>query len=177
VQTQTGYYAKKFCGNDNNSTAFSNTNYKDDGGFVPAWCIIRYADILLIYAEAQNEYAGPDASVYNAVQAIRQRAGLSPFLLDAGLSKDQMRAAIRNERRVELAFEEQRFWDIRRWKIAKEIYGKMLHGVIITKNTNGTFTYTPKDVTTPYFIDAMSLLPIALKEIQVNSAMAQNPGY
>jgi hypothetical protein len=177
VQTVTGYYAKKHSGNDNNSTTFSNTNYKDDGGFVPAWSIIRYADILLMYAEAQNEYAGPDVSVYNAVQAIRQRAGLSPFALPAGLNKDQVREVVRNERRIELAFEEQRFWDIRRWKIAKSMYGKPLHGVTIVKNANGTFTYTPKEVTTPYFIDAMNFLPIALKETQVNPGMAQNPGY
>jgi hypothetical protein len=57
------------------------------------------------------------------------------------------------------------------------MYGKPLHGVTITKNTNGTFTYTPKEVTTPYFIDAMNFLPIALKETQVNPGMAQNPGY
>lgn len=177
TQTQTGYYAKKFCGNDNNSSSYSNTIFKNDGGFVPAWNIIRYADILLMYAEAQNEYAGADATVYSAVQAIRQRAGLSPFVLPASLSKEQMREAIRNERRVELAFEEQRFWDIRRWKIAKEVYGKPLHGVTVVKNTDGTFTYTSKEVTTPYFIDAMNLLPIALKEIQVNPGIAQNPGY
>ena len=80
-----------------------------------------------------------------------------------------MRELVRNERRVELSFEEQRFWDIRRWKIAKAVYGTTLHGVTITKNTNGTFTYAPKDVVTPYFTDAMYLFPIALKETQVNT--------
>lgn len=176
AQTQTGYYSKKFCGNDNNSTTYSSTNYKDDG-FVPAWCIIRYADILLMYAEAMNEFSGPDASIYSAVEAIRQRAGLVPFALPTGLSQDAMRETIRNERRIELAFEEQRFWDIRRWKIAKTVYGSMLHGVTIIKNTNGTFTYTPKEVTKPFFTDAMNLFPIILKETQVNPGLAQNPGY
>jgi hypothetical protein len=88
-----------------------------------------------------------------------------------------MRDIVRNERRVELAFEEQRFWDIRRWKIAKEVYGTMLHGVTITKDANGTFTYTPKEVITPYFADAMYLFPIAIKETQVNRGIEQNPGY
>jgi starch-binding outer membrane protein, SusD/RagB family len=177
VQTLSGYYAKKFSGNDSNSTTFSNTNYKDDGGFVPAWSIIRYADILLMYAEAQNESAGADASVYSAVEAIRKRAGLSPFALPANLDKDRMREIVRNERRIELAFEESRFWDIRRWKIAKQVYSTTLHGVTVTKNPNGTFTYTPKDLATPYFTDAMYLLPIALKETQINRDMLQNPGY
>jgi starch-binding outer membrane protein, SusD/RagB family len=176
VQTQTGYYAKKFCANDSISTNYANTFYRD-GGFVPPWSIIRYADILLMYAEAKNEYSGPDASVYAAVEKIRQRGNLSPFALPAGLTQDQMRDAVRNERRVELAFEEQRFWDIRRWKIAKAVYGTTLHGVTITKNTNGTFSYSPKDVTIPYFTDAMYLFPIAIKETQVNPGLEQNPGY
>lgn len=176
VQTQTGYYAKRFCANDSSSANYS-TTFVRDGGFIPPWSIIRYADILLMYAEAKNEYSGPDASVYAAVEKIRQRAGLSPYALPLGLSKDQMRDVVRNERRIELAFEEQRFWDIRRWKIAKSVYGTMLHGVTITKNSNGTFNYSPKNVTTPYFTDAMYLLPIAIKETQVNQGLEQNPGY
>jgi hypothetical protein len=74
---------------------------------------------LLNYAEAKNEASGPDASVYSAINAIRKRAGMPD--LEAGLSKDQMRAKIRNERRIELAFEEHRFFDIRRWKIAESL--------------------------------------------------------
>ncbi|MEO6732705.1 MAG: RagB/SusD family nutrient uptake outer membrane protein [Ferruginibacter sp.] len=176
VQTQTGYYAKKFCANDSSSANYTSTFFRD-GGFTPPWCVIRYADILLMYAEAKNEYSGPDASVYAAVEKIRQRAGLSPYTLPAGLSQAQMRDVVRNERRIELAFEEQRFWDIRRWKIAKAVYGTTLHGVTITKNANGSLTYAPKDVTTPYFTDAMYLFPIAIKETQVNRGIEQNPGY
>lgn len=176
VQTQTGYYAKKFCANDSSSATFTNTFYRDNG-FTPPWCVIRYADILLMYAEAKNEYSGPDASIYAAVEKIRQRAGLSPYTLPVGLSQAQMRDVARNERRIELAFEEQRFWDIRRWKIAKAVYGTMLHGVTIIKNTNGTFSYSPKNVAIPYFTDAMYLFPIAIKETQVNHGIEQNPGY
>ena len=88
-----------------------------------------------------------------------------------------MRDVIRNERRLELAFEEQRFWDIRRWKIAKAVYGTTLHGVTITKKSDGTFTYTRKDVATPFFSEAMYLFPIAIKETQVNPGIEQNPGY
>lgn len=176
VQTQTGYYAKKFCANDSSSANYT-TTFVRDGGFIPPWSIIRYADILLMYAEAKNEYTGPDASVYAAVEKIRQRAGLSPYALPAGLGQAQMRDVVRNERRIELAFEEQRFWDIRRWKIANAVYGTTLHGVTITKNVNGTFSYAPKEVTTPYFTNAMYLFPIAVKETQVNPGLEQNPGY
>jgi starch-binding outer membrane protein, SusD/RagB family len=176
TQTQTGYYAKKFCANDSANSTYSSIFYRDNG-FNPPWCIIRYADILLMYAEAKNEYSGPDASVFSAVEKIRQRAGLSPYALPTGLSQSQLRDIIRNERRVELCFEEQRFWDIRRWKIAKSVYGTTLHGVTIIKNTNGSFSYTLKDVVTPYFTDAMYLFPITLKETQVNPGITQNPGY
>ena len=176
VQTQTGYYAKKFCGNDSSNANYS-TTFIRDGGFIPPWCIIRYADILLMYAEAKNEFSGPDASVYAAIEKIRQRGGLTPYTLPSGLSQSQMRDVVRNERRIELAFEEQRFWDIRRWKIAKSVYGTALHGVTINRNSSGVLSYSPKAVTTPYFTDAMYLFPIAVKETQVNPGMEQNPGY
>lgn len=175
IQTKTGYYAKKFLANDANNTVFTPVLYHPS--VTPPFCLIRYADILLMYAEAQNEYSGPDATVYNAVGLVRQRAGLVPYALPTGLSQDQMRTAIRNERRVEFTYEEMRYWDIRRWKIAKTVYGTNLHGVTIVKNSNGTFTYTPITVATPYFSDAMYLLPIMNNEIIVNSNLTQNPGY
>ena len=169
VQTKTGYYSKKFVANDANSTAYSNVT--------STWTFIRYADILLAYAEAQNEFAGPSTEVYNAVQLVRQRAGLVPFALAAGLTKDQVRTIIRNERRVEFAFEEQRFYDIRRWKIAEAVYGTTLHGVKIIKNANGSFTYSPIDVVRPFFSSAMYKLPISNNEILKNRNLIQNEGY
>ena len=88
-----------------------------------------------------------------------------------------MREYIRTERRIELAFEESRFWDIRRWKIADKVYSTMLHGMKIEKEEDGTFSYTPTEIIKPYFSKEMYLQPIALKEIQVNDNMQQNPGY
>lgn len=176
VQTQTGYYAKKFLANDANNTAFTPVMYHSS--VTPTYCLIRYADILLMYAEAQNEYSGPDASVYSAVEAIRKRAGLVPYALPTGLSQSQMRDIIRNELRLEFAFEEHRFYDIRRWKIAKTTYATTLHGVSIVKNTNGTFSYNPINVATPYFNETnMYLLPILFNETLVNPDLQQNPGY
>jgi len=143
------------------------------------FCLIRYADILLNYAEAENEYNGPDASVYSAVNAIRQRAGLNPYQVHAGLSQSEMRLLIQNEDRLEFAFEERRYFDIRRWKIAKQVYGSGgLHGVTITKNTDGSYGYAPITVATPFFnSNSMYLYPIANNEILSNPNIKQNPGY
>ncbi len=80
--------------------------------------LIRYADVLLIYAEAKNELSGPDQSVYDAINLVRERAGLQP--LTAGLAQSGMRDKIRHERMIELAFEGLYYTDIRRWGNAKE---------------------------------------------------------
>ena len=107
----TGYYCRK---------------YVDPGVNVQyvrqpvTWRYMRYAEVLLNFAEASNEYEGPTQKVYDAVELVRRRAGLSPYELPEGLTKEQMREAIRAERRIELAFEGHRFWDVRRWKIAEQ---------------------------------------------------------
>ncbi len=67
----------------------------------------RYAEVLLNYAEAQNEAVGPDASVYEAVNAVRQRPGTDLPALAAGMTQAEMRAAIKRERRIELVYEGQ----------------------------------------------------------------------
>ena len=81
--------------------------------------VLRYADVLLMYAEAQNEAAGSDESVYNAINEIRQRAGMPE--IPSGLSKEQMREVIRHERRIELAGEGLYYHDIRRWHTAEVV--------------------------------------------------------
>ena len=68
-----------------------------------------------MYAEAQNEIAGADGSVYDAVNAVRTRPSVGMPVLPAGLSQDAMRTAIRHERRIELALEGQRYFDLKRW--------------------------------------------------------------
>lgn len=176
VQTLTGYYGKKLVADDSENSIFTNTNC--NGGYPSGWAMIRYADILLMYAEAQNEFLDkPDQSVYDAIETVRKRAGLDPYQLPENLTQEEMREYIRTERRIELAFEESRFWDIRRWKIADKVYGTMLHGMRIEKNEDGTFRYTPTEIIKPYFSKEMYLQPIALKETQVNDNMQQNPGY
>lgn len=169
TQTKTGYYLRKFMGNFENASTYSN-QYHD-------FIFFRYAEVLLNFAEAQNEFAGPDADVYAAVEAVRQRAGLNPYTLDAGLSQDSMRAIIRNERRKELAFEEHRYWDIRRWKIANEVYNT-LHGMGITKIGTGNYLYNVVPVLTTRFDESKNYFyPIPYNEVVSNKNMVQNPGW
>lgn len=169
-QTRTGYYMRKFMGAFESQSGLSNTSHN--------FAYFRYAEVLLNYAEAQNEFAGPVQEVYDAVQAIRQRAGLNPYQLAAGLTKEQMREIIRNERRVELAFEEQRFYDIRRWKIAGQVMNTPLHGMRIDVSSGGNKTYQRIEVLKPAFkVPAMYLYPIRYDEVAKNPQMKQNPGW
>jgi len=84
--------------------------------------LMRYAEVLLSFAEAENEANGPTADAYNAVNMVRGRVSVNMPPLPAGLSKDQMREKIRSERRIELAFEAGlRYFDLKRWRIAEEV--------------------------------------------------------
>ena len=175
TQTRTGYYLRKFMGKFESSGSYSNQNHHV--------ILFRYAEILLNYAEALNEVSGPVKDVTDAVILIRKRAGITAgtnnrYGISETISKDQMRDLIRNERRIEMAFEEQRFWDIRRWKIAETVLNQPVRGVSITKNANGTFSYLYKDIASSVF-DARKnyLFPIPYSEIQTNANMTQNPGY
>lgn len=170
--SKTGYYLKKFM-NDN----LPINNPWDVSGTQP-WIYFRYAEILLNYAEAQNEAAGPDQTVYDAVNAVRSRKGVGMPALASGLTKEQMRDAIRRERQVELAFEEHRFYDVRRWKIANVTENVPAYGIDVTKNGN-TFTYTRKEALSGRrFEDKHYFLPIPRAEIQAaNGKLTQNSGY
>lgn len=140
----------------------------------------RYAEILLNYAEAINEAKGPTAdalTAYNAVNLVRSRAGMPN--LPAGLNKDQMRERIRNERAVEFAFEDMRWWDILRWKKGVELVAQPMQGMKITK-TGSTFSYEKIDLPAfqKTFKDYMHLYPIPLAEINKSTAaLIQNPGW
>ncbi len=105
----TGYLPRKYLDESRAPTGYSTISDQD----IP---ILRFADVLLMYAEAQNEATGPTADAYSAINAVRKRSGQPD--LPAGLSQDQFRQRLRNERRVELALEGQRYFDLKRWKIA-----------------------------------------------------------
>lgn len=138
------------------------------------WIFIRYAEVLLNYAEAQNEATGPDQSVYDAINQVRARAG-QPAL--SGLTKEQLRERIRNERRVELAFEEHRFFDVRRWKLGMTYFNAPVYKVQITRNPDGTFTYNYPKWEDRVYQEFQNLMPIPQNEIDKNSKLVQNNGY
>jgi hypothetical protein len=176
--TKTGYYLSKFM---KSGIVISGAETKTNHCFP----IIRYAEILLNYAEAMNEAYGPDAdpegygkTAREAVVEVRSRV-LRPqnASLPAVPAGDvaAMRDAIRSERRVELAFEDHRQIDVRRWKIAPQTLGQNLTGMKITKN--GTiFTYEQKpDAAVRVFDNKMYLYPIPQSEMNKNDAFIQNP--
>lgn len=164
---RTGYFMKKL----QDSTLPSRGTDLDGANVI----IYRYAEVLLNYAEAKNELSGPDQTVYNAINEIRRRAGQPD--LATGLSKDEMRAHIRRERRIELSFEGKRFYDMRRWKIADEIFSKPIYGMKITEE-NGKLRYE-KVVVRNVTFDAPKnyLSPIPQYAIDQNPKLKQNPGY
>lgn len=179
-QTKTGYYMRKFMGLfgsvQSNPPEFSAT--------VHDWIYYRYAGILLDYAEATNEYSGPSAAVYNVLFQIRARAGIFPgsngyYGLAMGMDQADMRTAIQNERRCEMAFEERRYWDIRRWKIAAAAYNTApLQGMDIEEGGAGALTYNLINVLTTSFNNpTMYLYPIPYSETIKDPSMAQNPGW
>jgi hypothetical protein len=137
--------------------------------------LIRYAEIVLDFAEATNEAVGPTPEVYQSVEAIRQRAGLRPYQLPAGLSQSQMRAVIQKERRLELAFEGFRFWDVRRWMIAEQTDNQTMHGMEVDRGSG--VVYKPFPVRKHNFTKAMYLWPIPLSEIAKSPDLLQNPLY
>ena len=137
----------------------------------------RYAEILLSYAEAQNEAVGPDASVYDAVNKVRARVLLPA--LPTGLSQAEMRTDIRRERRVEFTFEDKRWYDIRRWDITVKgpaVLNTPEYGMVIT-GTTGNLKYTPTIVFQNKYSEYMNLLPIPQSVINQNTKLTQNPGY
>ena len=165
--TLTGYYLRKFI--------TESRSLGDAGGSPAPWIYFRLGEMLLNYAEAQNEAAGPDASVYNAINQIRARVSMPA--LPTGLTQAQMRERIRRERQVELAYEEHRYYDVRRWKIANTTENQPARGVTVTKDATGKLLYTYQTVQERRFGDRNYFLPIPLKETQANPKLQQNPGF
>jgi hypothetical protein len=126
---------------------------------------IRFAEVLLTYAEAKNEATGPDATIYDAIDKIRVRAGMP--VLDRVLlnSKEKLREAIRHERRIELALEGHRYMDIRRWKIAPQVM-KTIKSI-----QDGL-------VQTRLWDDKLYLMPVPQSELDLNPLLKpNNTGY
>jgi hypothetical protein len=179
--TRTGYYIRKF----NNYR--SNANVDADG----LMKIFRLGELYLNFAEASYQANGADATVpskvgggstlsaRDAVNVVRARAEMPP--LPAGLSKEAFEKRYRNERRIELAFEEHRFYDVRRWKILNET-DDFVTGMRITKGDGDNYTYTRiKLATRGTNADKYLMFPIGLSEVTKMNALTglewQNPGW
>ncbi len=166
--THTGYYLRKFI-----DPTIPDQNQQNSSN----WKKFRLAEIYLNYAEAENEANGPTANVYNAVNIIRERAQMPD--LPAGLNQAQMRDRIRRERRVEFAFEELRFWDVRRWKILDKT-DKYVTGMEPIKNNDGSFSFERFVVrNTNVWQSRYLLFPIPLKDASIipDFSKNQNPGW
>jgi len=137
--------------------------------------MMRYAEILLDYAEAINE-AGDDAGArekaIEQLNRIRGRAGITKPLVASDYTQSTLRQRIRKERRVELCFEEHRFFDIRRWKIATEVMNRPAIGITMV---NGK--YTRKVLDQRSYNERMNLSPIPNDETNNAPLIYQNPGY
>ncbi len=165
--TKTGYYLRKFLNEDVNIQ----TGGSSSGHVVP---LFRLAEIYLNYAEALNECdpTNPDIVLY--LNKVRNRASLPNV---SALSQEQMRAVIQHERRVELAFEEHRSWDVRRWKIASSTLGAPLMGVQIERKPLGGYTYMPVKVEQRVFQPKMYWYPIPQSEVLKLKQWKQNNGW
>lgn len=171
----TGYYQRKFIDPTLNAQFVRQE--------VP-WIFFRYAEILLNYAEASIEL-GELADARAALNQIRRRAGMPE--LGPGLSQAQLREEYRNERRVELAFEEHRFFDIRRWMIAPQVFSRGAHAIEITAEGPSTtersswrnlqYRVASKPTQARAWNDKLYFAPIHRDELNRNADLKQNPGY
>ena len=187
--TATGYYQQKWLDPSIDPQSTGWDMGKD-------WVVIRYAEVLLTYAEAKNELSPLDPSAFDAVNQVRRRVGM-PDLQNTDPTKptycgtqDDLRKRIWNEWRVEFALEGgKRQWDIRRWGIAKDVLNAPFEGLRYTlvddpnapKGDNGKkcilYVGEPLKLTGSHYEDHNYLLPIPQSEIDLNPKLEQNPGY
>ena len=176
--TTTGYYSKKFV---------HNMSFKNPTTFINACPIFRYAEILLNAAEALNE-AGKTNEAYQYVNQVRARVGMPAY---AGMTQSQLRERIRNERRVELCFEDHRFFDERRWKLFEgktaasernlpryqQVYN--IYSVVVTPDESQVYTYRNDNThaTRAFTSPKNYLFPVPDDTYKKNPNLGQNPGW
>lgn len=171
--TRTGYYLKKYI----NPWLDLRQNYGDNR----VWPIFRYADIMLLFAEAVNEVYGPytageaGSTATSILNKVVKGSGGLPGLPGSGNTKEALRERIREESFIELAFENQRAWNLRRWGIAAEVLSSPIYRMKITKDSLGYFQYEKEILENRYFDERMMLYPIPLRA--VNNGLDQNPGW
>lgn len=176
--TKTGYYLRKYM-NPSVSLIPTKENKIEHHNI-----LFRYAEVLLSYAEAVNEWNGPDAQAEGCALTARQalnmvRASASMKAVDETAAPDaaSFQPRVRNERRIELALEGHRFYDIRRWKIAEKEENRKVYGVKISRSGEGAYSYEKVLVETLYWDNKMYLFPFPQNEVYMNKNLTQNPGW
>jgi hypothetical protein len=173
--SRTGYLIRKNVGPQTNIGSGGNGQVQSR-----VLILFRLAEIYLNYAEALNEYQPGAPDVLKYLNAVRERAGIPQYGTGANqvpvpAGQGAMQAKIRAERRIELAYEGHRFFDIRRWKIAPQVMG-VLHGMDVSKDGNSFFKRVP--ITTPHiFRPSYYWWPITQYELDRNRAIVQNPSW
>lgn len=178
----TGYWPKKL-------VHYQNVLQPGDGGGYSVvsypWPVIRLADLYLLYAETLNEISGPSEDAYLWIDKVRERAGLlgvkeswTTYSTQSNkhTSKDGFRSIIQQERLIELAFEGHRFWDLRRWKKAREVFSSNVQGWDFDQEDTELYyrvrtLYTKKFGVRDYF------WPLSEGSLIVNKNLVQNPGW
>lgn len=139
------------------------------------WPVIRYADVLLMLAEAINEQSGPTVEALGYLNSIRTRAGLSNL---NGLDKTSFRDAVLKERRIELAFENHRWFDLKRTKAPDELATFMnAYGAFEMSNPTTTRGGIPFSQSDFKFAAHEAMFPIPADQLRINPKLTQNPGY
>lgn len=150
------------------------------------WPLIRLGELYLSYAEAMNEYYGSaqQGVVLDYLNRIRLRAGI-PSVQDAwalaghgaSFTQDELRTIIRQERTIELMFEGQYFWDVRRWKQGNENLSKTVYGLNYQGADEGTFNRVMPVINRVFRTPVDYLFPISVSELSKNTNLIQNPGW
>ena len=178
--TRTGYYMRKLLRPDVNLNPSNITNQKSYDAR------IRWTEMFLDYAEAANEAVGPNAAVAGSkwtaksvIKSLRERAGIctgvdDPYLDECAQSKEKMRELIRNERRLELCFENHRFYDLRRWQVDLNKLNETVKGAEISAPNAGFKTI---DVEQRNYKQHQFFGPIPYSEILKYDALQQNSGW
>ena len=165
--SESGYYARKFI--DESITNPSYTNASD-----PTWPFIRYAEILLNYAEAEYHLGNEDIC-RQYLNMVRARPGVNmPAVTESG---DALLKRLQNEDFIEFAFEAHRYFDVRRWKIAPQVLNVPAKGISIQKDANGHKTYSVFTIEPRHFDTKNYLVPIPQSELDKDPQLTQNPGY
>ena len=177
----TGYALKKLVHQDSEGDTYNKA-------ITYPWPMVRLSELYLNYAEALNEFSGPSQEVYDALNNIRERAGIPSVeeawsnatyaaTLNKHTTQDGLREIIQQERMIELAFEGHRYYDIRRWKLAEKYFTTPIQGWSVDEDSETNY-YQIMDVSQRSFNTPRDYLqPISFTELSRNPNLIQNPGW